>query len=170
MTTSIDYTYMFTQLNIDRYNVVTITKGWKIKDYNYITIIYIKMVLTSSGTFSHSPLTAATSSFLDGFCLSFLLNEILRNDHFFFTFSFFGFLLLSPFSIGDVSDALLSFSVSSLPFSTDFGVSVVDVADGDTAGVVVSSPPSGFVFIISFSVVISFSFSAPSESAFFSLS
>uniref|UniRef100_A0A7G3B6Y5 Uncharacterized protein n=1 Tax=Lutzomyia longipalpis TaxID=7200 RepID=A0A7G3B6Y5_LUTLO len=58
------------------------------------------------------------SSFAAGFCLSFLLKENFLRDHFFFTFSFFGFLLLlSPFSAGAVglaaSDTLLSFNVAS---------------------------------------------------------
>lgn len=126
------------------------------------------MSLTSSGTFSHSPFTFSSPSFsfLVGFCLSFLPNEILRKDHFFLTF--FGFLLPSS------AAALLSFSVSSAlpPFScvllaasesdSTAGFSVVGEL---TLAVALASPaPSLFAF----SVLESFSFSAASDSTFFS--
>lgn len=113
---------------------------------------------TSSGTFSHSPFVV--SSFFAGFCLSFLLNENERNDHRFF-FSFFCFLLLSgvSFSSGFAVTSLLSFNVSSfVPFSIIFGASPI-----------VSSKFS-FDEIFSFSVAISFSFSASSFVSLISLS
>lgn len=115
--------------------------------------------LTSSGTFSHSPFVA--SSFFTGFCLSFLLNENERNDHRFF-FSFFCcFLLLSgvSFSSGFAGASLLSFNVSSfVPFSIIFGASPV------------VSSKFAFDELFSFSVAISFSFSASSFVSLISLS
>lgn len=124
--------------------------------------------LTSSGTFSHSPFTFSSPSFsfLAGFCLSFLLNEILRKDHFFLTF--FGFLLLS-------SADLLSFSVSSaLPFSCVLlAASESDSAAFSVVGelalaAALASPAPPVVVVLSFSVLASFSFSAASVSTFFS--
>lgn len=117
--------------------------------------------LTSSGTFSHSPFVAV-SSFFDGFCLSFLLNENERNDHLRF-FSFFGlsFFALSPFSVASSppSDTLLSFTVSS-PFSTGLAG-----ADSLLSPLVIGASPSGLA-ACSFSVALSLSVSADSVSAF----
>lgn len=137
---------------------------------------------SSSGTFSHSPFVvavaaaAALSSFLDGFCLSFLLNENDLNDQRFLTFSFFGLALLSASPVPFSSATVVSFSFvaacSSLfvPFSTVLFVS--SSATTAASGFVgITSPPpspplSGGFDICSFSVAISFSFSASSVTTF----
>lgn len=129
--------------------------------YYWLIIIINSKFFTSSGTFSISPFVLVSlSSFLTGFCLSFLLNEMLRKDHFFLTFSFLGFLPLSLVNVS--STLLLSFKVSSallLPFSVVGDVAVASVS-------IVFSLSDLF----SFSAVKSFSFSVASFSTFFSLS
>lgn len=141
--------------------------------------------LTSSGTFSQSPLVAAAaaSSFF-GFVLSFLLNENERNDkNRFFDFSFFAFLALSVAGVDEASaspasaPSLLSskvpvvvsaaFSVPS-PFSVGFSSAFASAAAGSAAAAASSafSATAGAAAGCSlFSVTASFSFSA---SSFFS--
>lgn len=142
---------------------------------------------TSSGTFSHSPLVTAafsSASFLAGFCLSFLLNENERNDkNRFFDFSFFTFLALSVAGVAAASSpvsttSLLSFNVVavvsltfsvSLPLSATSAVFSSDFGD-ETAG---ASPAAPFSVAStaaewsSFSVALSFAFSASSLSVCF---
>lgn len=126
--------------------------------------------LTSSGTFSHSPLVAAASSFF-GFCLSFLLNENERNDKNRF-FDFFGFFAESVAAVASspafsapsllssnvpvVVSAAFSVASSPPPFSAGFS------ASGASALAAAGSAAAGSLF----SVAASFSFSA--ASSFFS--
>lgn len=145
-------------MKFDIPNVNTLTSSLLIRKTVLINKGNLIFELTSSGTFSHSPFVA--SSFFTGFCLSFLLNENERNDHRFF-FSFFCFLLLSgvSFSSGFAGTSLLSFNVSSfVPFSIIFEASPI------------VSSRFAFDELFSFSVAISFSFSASSFVSLISLS
>lgn len=167
----------------------------------HINYLHKPLVLTSSTTFSQSPLVtaaavsfAAASSaffFFSGFCLSFLLNENERNDQRFFVFSFFGFLLLSAGASPDesipvasvASDTLLSSSVVAVALASSVSVAGVPFSTMTTAAVLTSSvfssifgaasaspPPFSTTGVASFSVTLSFSFSASSLTTLISLS
>lgn len=100
----------------------------------------------------------AGSSALAGFCLSFLPNEMLRNDHFFFTLSFFDLDLMLSSASGEISSVTLPSLASSFTGSAD------EVASPPApSALAAASAPAAPLF----SVVRSLSFSEFSSVSFF---
>jgi hypothetical protein len=142
-TFSTTFSSLTTTSSLLTFSLVTKGSGSLTSTSDFVATSCSETSLTLSSIFS-SVTTFSSSAFFSllGFCLSFFPNEMLRNDHFFLTFSFFTEAELCSFSLFfEASSAEGSDFCSSL-----FSTSVVVVSDSFFSFSIASISTLFFVF------------------------